>query len=264
MHRTLIILSSAATAVLITGCGDSAATPDSNPAPVDTVTQTQPVEPAANVDEVVKSYLEAVAATDDPEAMRDGLEYAAEGSVAYVYLEHRANIAEASLDGGFPLDAYKMTEVSDGFEVCIPNDRESCGLFNGFKTVHGKVSDLMVDGEEPGPRLSAGNGDVVQDGGVDAEFLTAYDAIAGSGLWVTVRVSSSSEAIDLFLFESTYRAQDGKQRQVTETVGAYELGPDSNAMLTLVFAGVEPGGKVTLSGMDSDDFDEFSLEIQVG
>lgn len=211
--------------------------------------------------------MEAMSATDDPDTMRDGLDHAAEGSAAYVYLEHRANLAEAALDGGTPIDAYDLTPSSNGFELCDPygSGDEACGTYADFEAVDGLVSDFTVDGERPGARLTAGNGETVEDRGVTAEFLTAYDAISSDALWVTMRVASGPQPVDVWLYEATYRAPDGSQRQTTDVFGPYQLGADSNATICLSFAGVEPGGHVTLGGVDSTDYiTDFELEIQVG
>jgi hypothetical protein len=183
--------------------------------------------------------------------------------VAHAYLTHRANLAEAFLDGGFPLPAYRVTDVGDGYELCDPTDRATCGTFAGFKADGGRITDLTVDGERPGPLLTVGNGDTVTAAGVTAEFLTAYDTISTGALWVTVRVVSSSEPAELDLYGATYRAPDGKQRRATDAQGPFELGAESNAMLVLVFADVEPGGTVTMTVWDLD-FNESTLEIQVG
>lgn len=265
MRKYLTILAVSATLASLAACGDPDVTTDEAPQPVATVGQGTSSETPdeANADEAVQGYMDALATTDDPEAMRDGLQYAAEGSTAHVYLQHRANLAEAALDGGQPVPAYQLDPAGDGFKLCHPYDTADCGIFADFKAADGKVTDLTVDGEEPGPRLTAGNGDTVTAGGVTAEFLTAYDAVAGSGLWVTARVTSGSEAVELSIYTAVYRAPDGKQRDASDAYGPYELGADSNAMVTLVFAGVEPGGAVSLTVWD-EGFNESVLEIQVG
>jgi hypothetical protein len=172
--------------------------------------------------------------------------------VAHAYLTHRANLAEAFLDGGFPLPAYRVTDVGDGYELCDPTDRATCGTFAGFKADGGRITDLTVDGERPGPLLTVGNGDTVTAAGVTAEFLTAlrhdlHRRPVGDG-----PVVSSSEPAELDLYGATYRAPDGKQRRATDAQGPFELGAESNAMLVLVFADVEPGGTVTMTVWDLD------------
>jgi len=266
MRKIAIISVWFATLAGLASCGGPDVTTNATPQPVTTVDQDQSTTPdddSSGTDEVVRSYVDALAATDDPEAMRDGLRYAAEGSVAYVYLEHRANLADAALDGGSPFPAYRATASGDGFEICDPSDRASCGTFAGFQTADGKLTDLTVDGDRPGPLLTTGNGDKVTANGLNAEFLTAYDAIAGSGLWVTIRITSGPESVELDIYSATYRAPDGRQRQVTDAYGPYELGADSNAMVALVFAGVQPGGTVSLTAWDQD-YNEDELRIRVG
>lgn len=268
MRKILMISTVLLALAAAAGCGnDPDVSQDTSPAPVATVAQGQPSRAAGDPGEAASAYMEAIAATNDPEAMRDGLDQAHEGSTAYVYLAHRANLAESFLDGGTPIDAYDLTAVGDGFELCDPNGTgdEACGAYTDFEAVDGKVSDFTVDGEEPGPRLTAGNGETVEDRGVTAEFLTAYDAVAGTGLWVTMRVASGSDPVDVWLYEATYRAPDGGQRQATDAYGPNDLGADSNATVTLVFSGVEPGGVVTLEGVDSTDYiSDYRLEIHVG
>lgn len=261
---TVVVLGLAAAA----GCSDSPdVATDESPAPVATVAQDEDTA-AQDPGGAARAYMEAMAATDNPGAMRDGLDRATEGSPAYVYLLHRANLAEAALDGGTPIDEFDLTSSSDGFELCDPygTGDEACGTYADFKTNDsGTITDLTVDGEYPGPRLTTGNGETVEDRGVSAEFLTAYDAISGSGLWVTMRIESGNTPVDVWLYQATYRAPDGGQRQATEALGPIELGAESNARLTLQFASVKPGGTVTLSGVDSADYlTEFELEIKVG
>lgn len=153
-------------------------------------------------------------------------------------------------------------------ELCEPaaSGEDACGVYADFEADDaGLLTTFTVDGEDPGPLLTVGNGETVENAGVSAEFLTAYDAVAGTGLWVTLRLTSGSTDVDMYLYTATYRAPDGAQREATDAWGPFELGADSSTTVALVFSGVEPGGEITLEGVETPDYlTDIRLEIAVG
>lgn len=267
MRKIIGITAALITAAALTGCGDSptiqtGTTPD----PVATISQGQPTPPppAAGA-AAVEAYMEALGAFDSPRTMRSGLDQAVEGSTAYVYLAHRANLAEAGLDSGIPLPALIVSRAGSGFELCDPDgDADGCSVFDDFEVVDGRVNSFTIDGTDPGPRLVSGNGETVSNRGAEVEFLTAYQAISGDELQVTLRVTSGSEELVLFPGSATYRSPDGRQREATHAFSPTHLGPDSTVTAALLFSGVDPGGTVKLEGWAGDSLDDFMVEVRVG
>jgi hypothetical protein len=87
--------------LLLTSCADGVprATTVRRSAPVATASQSTP--PPVSV-EVGKSYVEVLASGTGVGAMREGLKLTAPNSVAWQYLDHTANMQEASIDEGDP------------------------------------------------------------------------------------------------------------------------------------------------------------------
>jgi hypothetical protein len=71
MRKALMITSVVVAVAATAGCGGGDATADPTPAPVATVGQTEPAEPP-EVDASVRTYIDALAATDDPSTMGKG------------------------------------------------------------------------------------------------------------------------------------------------------------------------------------------------
>lgn len=221
--------------------------------PVPTTTDENPIRartvaPEADLvqgDEAVAGYMKALEGTD-PETMRAGRKFAVEDSIADGYLLHQTYITEAYLDAGNYNEPYRITRDGDGYKSCISalDGSESCAVFSGFKTKDGKVTEFLVDGEEPGSRLVMGNGRPVRRGSVQVELLSAYKSIQTQYLVVALKVTTGNDPIDLGLLDTTYRAPNGKQRKSAESIGPESLDADSNAIVGAVFPGVPNGGKV--------------------
>lgn len=238
-----------AVASLAAACGGPSPAPDPAPQPVTTIGQTEAPQEAP--DDAIRQYMEAIA-SNDPDEMRDGRDLAAEGSVASAYMRLQIVRADALLDGGLPiLDyPYEMSRAGDGYELCLDGE---CTVFDSFKAdERGLLTDLNVDGESPGPRLTLGNGDTVESNGVTAELLVAYEAITDNVFVVVLRLETGDQDASPFLYTSTYRAPDGAQREATDAWGPSDLGPNSHATVMLQFARVEPGGQVELTGCVAD------------
>ena len=217
----------------------------------------------------MKSYLEALSKNPDPDAMREGLKLTEPNSIAYVYLNHQANVSEAGLDAGQPFPKEDVTAVAgDAFKVCSdPTDETTCDIFGNFKiNAAAKLVDLTVDKQPVGPRLTAGNGQTVTAGGAKFTFLTAYKTISSNDLFVTVRVETSAKAITLNSSGASYRGPDGKQRIATSATGATDIIANSNTIVAIAFAGVKVGGRVTLGGWVGQNASggEFTAVMQVG
>lgn len=222
------------------------------------------MQEAGDVQASVKAYLDALNSSD-PDAMRAALEHAAPRSVAHSYLQHQANVEEAALDGGQQRPEGTVVRSGDGYRMCSDQTEEkTCVMFTDFKSAGGKLSDLKVNGVDPGPLLTVGNGDTVKSKGATFEFLTAYRSVASNALFVALRVTSGPDPISPFLYDGTYRSPDGKQRKVTDAYGSTELDAKSNTVVAMVFAASRPGGKVTLEGCVADCTSNFTAVVQVG
>lgn len=267
MTRFVTIAACIAVAAALAGCRDEpVATQDPSPQPAATVGQSPVAEAADTVDQAdaVRQYVEAIA-SKDPTVMREALDLTADGSTAYAYLMFQTTYAEALLDSGFSSTrlAGEVNRSGDGFEICYPES--DCTLFTGFAQTGGLLSDLTVDGKEPGPRLTLGNGQTIQSHGVTAQFLTAYRAITQDALVITVRLETAEDTTaSPFLYSATYRASDGAQRTASDAYGPDDLGAASHATTVMIFDRVEPGGKVTLEGCVNNCDGDFTLTLQVG
>jgi hypothetical protein len=256
----------------LVGCASHAPDGDvtalSTPVPVATISPTsEPSTPTetpefAGDDEAIEGYMNGLA-SGRPDVARDALQYAADDSVAHVYLQHQANLFEASLDGGLYHDESSVDEIDGGYEMCDVID--VCNAFTGFVTEDGLVTSLMVNGQDPGPRLAVGDGSAVESRGVTATLLTAYRSISSESLFVVVEISTGAADAELFLYSATYRAPDGRQRQATDALGPYEIGADSTATVAMAFPAAERGGTLTIEGIVDGDYDKtIELIVPVG
>ena len=218
--------------------------------------------------EVVKAYVDAFAKDSDPDGMREGLKSAAPGSPAYIYLSHLANVTEAELDGGQSADDENVVAVgSDAFKVCTdPADDKTCVTLGDFKVnTANLLVDLTVNKKAIAPRLTAGSGEAVKSGGAKFTFLTAYKSIQSGWLFVSVKIQTGTNPINPNLYSATYRSPNGKQRQATDAYGSVEVDADSNTIATMIFKGVEPGGRVTLDGCVTKSCgSQFKAVMKVG
>jgi hypothetical protein len=274
-HKASLVVGACSVA-LLAGCSSNTKTTTvASAAPVATVTQTVQATASPSSSAVpaasgasVKAYVEAIGREDDPEAMREGLKQAAPKSVAYVYLEHLANVVEASLDAGTTGEKTDLTPVgNDAFKSCNdPSDDKSCVTFGSFKTdAAGKLVDLTVNKKEIGARLTAGSGEVVNANGVKFTFLTAYKSIQSDALFVTLKVETGSRPVNLNIYSAKYRSPDGKQREASSADGATDVEAKSNTIVSLAFKGVKTGGKVTMDGcIGKDCGSQYNAVIKVG
>lgn len=215
-----------------------------------------------NLDEAIRGYIEGLASRRTSVA-REALVYAAPDSVAYAYLLHQINVAEAALDGGQPLGEQTVETINGGYELCDAVDATVCNEFTEIEAVDGLVTDLRINETSPGPRLAVGDGSVIDSDGVTAEFLTAYRSISGEILFITIEVETGGQPAELNTYSATYRAPDGEQRQAANAWGPFEIGAKSTATIALLFPEAELGGTVTFDGYVGEDFSntlEFTME----
>jgi len=257
-------------ALVLAGCADtdSGATVAPSGATVPTVTQSSSVTKSVGIsEEALKAYADAVAAHADPEPMREALKYTEDGSVAFAYLTHLANVVEARLDGGEPSTEQEVTKEGPGtYKSCADSSDEStCATFADFKVNdQGKIVDLTVNGKEIGSRITLGNGDSVTSGGASFTFLSAYKSVQSNALFVTMRIEAGKRPISPNIYSATYRSPDGKQREATSADGPTDIDARSNALVSMIFKGVKTGGKLTLSGCVADCSSEFKAVVKVG
>ncbi|WP_026122653.1 hypothetical protein [Nocardiopsis halotolerans] len=198
--------------------------------------------------DTVAAYVDALTRAGDPERMREGLRYTAEGSAAHAYLAHRAAVVQAWADGGRPAWNVQARRTADGYELCHggePRHEASCVSYGGFTAEDGLLTELLVDGRDPGPDLLVADG--VTDGseGVRAELLTAYRSATSKTLVVTVEFTTEDD-VSLDLLQATYEGE--REHLVEEAVGRFELDGGSSTHAAFFFPGATPGGTLTVGG----------------
>lgn len=234
MPRTIVI-----TPVLLTLAAMGACSIDDSLAPSPPSAAAQPPG--------VREYVDALAARDDPDRMREGLEYAVSGSIAAQYLQHQANYSQARLEAGDPLPPYSVVALGDQLHVCDMSGRSRCAELDNFHAANRKVIDLYVGGENPGPRLTVGDGEVVTDGVVTGEFLTAYRTVYDDILLVTVRITTT-EAITLDLPQASYDGTLLNPAPIA-SYGASEMEADGTAIIALAFQNATAEGTLSLRAL---------------
>lgn len=235
--------------------------------PVPTASSAPPSATAADAATSARDLVDALAKKSDPDAIREGLKLTTADSVAHIYVQHQANMAEAALDGGSPFVDDDVSELPAGeYKVCEdPSNAETCGVFGGFKSdATGKIVDLTVNDKALKGRLTVGNGQTVKAGGGKFTFLTAYKAASSENLFVTVKMEAGSKMLSPFLYDAAYRSPDGKQRKATYANGPSDLDPESNSVGSFVFQSMKPGGRVTLEGCVDECANDFKAVIKVG
>ena len=101
--------------------------------------------------------------------------------------------------------------------------------------------------------------------GVKFTFLTAYKSIQSDALFVTLKVETGSKPVNLNIYSAKCRSPDGKQREASSADGAADVEAKSNAIVSLAFKGVKPGGKVTMDGcIGKDCSNQYNAVIKVG
>jgi hypothetical protein len=274
MSAVKLVLVGTCGLLLLTGCGGGTTpTTVTHSAPGANLTQTASTAPdngsALASPDAMRSYVEATSNGGNPDAIRQGLKLAAPNSVAYIYLEHLANTAQAALDGGKPYTKRDVTPVgNNAFKACSdPADEKTCAILGDFKiNPAGKVVDLTVNSQVIGPRLTAGSGQVVTAGGAKFTFLTAYKTNTSNGLNMTVKVETGAKPITVNIFSATYGGLDGKPRTASGAMGRTNIAAKSNTIVVIGFDLVNVGGNVTLDGCVGKDCSgvQFTAVIKVG
>ena len=215
-------------------------------APVATASQS--ASPPVSV-AVGKSYVEVLASGNGLGATREGLTLTAPNSVAYRYLDHAANMQEASIDEGDPpyLKQAVVPVGGDSFKLC--SDKLTCATFGGFKVNQdGKLVDLAVNNEPVGPRLTAGNGQPATAAGAKFTLLTAYQSVMSNTWFITVKVQTGAEPITINPKYWSYVGSDGKLARPAGSSDATHVVSTASLIVVVSFEWVKPGGKLTLGG----------------
>jgi hypothetical protein len=234
--------------LLLTSCagGVPKATTVRRSAPVVTASQSTP--PPVSV-EVGKSYVEVLASGTGVGAMREGLKLTAPNSVAYQYLDHTANMQEASIDEGDPpyLKEAVVPVGGDSFKFC--SDKLTCVTFGGFKVNQdGKLVDLTVNNEPVGPRLTMGNGQPVTAAGAKFTLLTAYQSVTSNTWFITVKVQTGAEPITINPKLWSYRGPDGKPLTWVGSTAATHVVSKASLIVIVMFDSAKAGGRLTVGG----------------
>ncbi|MGW5877205.1 hypothetical protein ACWFMI_11735 [Nocardiopsis terrae] len=209
-------------------------------------------------------YMAALAASDDPERMREGLTLTAEDSTAHTYLRHHVQLFSAWDSAGDPRPSATLEPSEEGFELCRPEVGEPvCVVFDRFTTEDGLITGFLIDGQDPGKRLVSGSGVAASSEGVDVHLLTAYQSVTDDALVVTAEFTTVDN-VALDLFGATYTAPDGHEYRAEEAVGEYELDAGTATQTALFFSGPEVGGDLAVTGCLDECFATVDLEFPVG
>ncbi|GAB2502571.1 hypothetical protein [Nocardiopsis aegyptia] len=230
-------------------------------------TTAAPTQESASPSEHAAEYMDALAATDDPDRMREGWLLAPEGSTADAFLTHRISVVQARVDEGRPLFASEVRPTAQGFELCDPGDKDAdppqerqCAHFTGFESEGDRIETFLVDGVDPGPGLfGAGDGSAASEG-VHAALVSAYHA---QDLEVTVEVGTV-HAVDIDLPGAVYVGPDGEEHDVASAAGRYELEPGATTRAAFRVADAEPGGVLRIGGCREECSAMVELEVPVG
>ena len=256
--------------------GPEAADPGTaEPDPAETGTPHEPREPngteepeaAQESEEEVPAeaaeYMAALAGSDDPERMREGLRLAAEDSTAHTYLRHFVQVFSAWDSSGDTYRSSTLTPVDDGFELCRPEpEAPQCADFTRFTTEDGLITGFLVNGTDPAKRLVSGHGVAASSEGVDVHLLTAYQSVTDDVLVVTAEFTTVDN-VDLDLFGTAYTAPDGREHRVEEAVGEYDLDAGATTQAALYFPDAEVGGDLAVTGCLDECFAMIDLEFPV-
>lgn len=215
-------------------------------------------------EEAVTGYLEALAATDDPDRMREGLTLAADDSAAHDLLLHAASVALARDDGDQVPPAVELTPTDDGARLCpaAGNDPD-CGEYTDFTGRDGLVTGLHIDGSDPGPSLIVGDGVTADSQGVGATLVTAYRSVVDHTLVVTVEFAAV-DAVSLDLDGAVYRAPDGTGQRTDAAAGRRELTAETATHAVFHFPGALPGGELSVGGCLAECSALVDLTLPVG
>ncbi|NKZ00803.1 hypothetical protein [Nocardiopsis alborubida] len=236
----------------------------------------------------VTGYVDALARAGDPGRMRGGLPRTAEGSAARAYLLHQAAVAQARADGGRPARNAEVGHTPDGYELCPggdpaaePDTGPACVAYGGFTAEDGLLTELRVDGRDPGPDLLAAEDVTDESEGVRARLLTAYRAAPDEPLAVTVEFTTE-DGVSLDLLQASYtgggsgggdgRGRDGQghggrggdERRASEAAGRYALDAGEGTHAAFLFPEAEPGGTLTVGGCLEECSAMVDIELPVG
>ncbi|MEV2277369.1 hypothetical protein AB0I72_17460 [Nocardiopsis sp. NPDC049922] len=204
------------------------------------------------------AYVAALAASSDPDRMREGLDEAAEDSPARTYLLHHTAVARAWADGGRTLTDPEADRTDTGYRVCRDvaeegywgRDRDSdrrCVELTDFAYDDGRVARFRVDGVDPSGALVEGGRARVGSGGVEAAVVSAYRPVGQTVLVVTLDITTADSA-DLGLPGARYRTTTGEYRRADRAAGRYELDAGGSTSAALYFPDAHPGGTVLVGG----------------
>ncbi|WP_306371319.1 hypothetical protein [Nocardiopsis sp. CC223A] len=238
----------------------------SDPAPPTAAPTAEPTgRPADDLpEEAVTGYLEALAATDDPDRMREGLTLAADDSAAHHLLLHASSVAQARSDGDQAPPAVGLTPTADGARLCPETGNDpDCGEYTDFTGRNGLVTGLHIDGSDPGPSLIAGDGATADSQSVGATLLTAYRSVVDHTLVVTVEFAAV-DAVSLDLDGAVYRAADGTEQRAGEAAGRRELTAGTATHAVFHFPDALPGGELSVGGCLAECSALVDLTLPVG
>jgi hypothetical protein len=194
--------------------------------------------------------VEVLASGNGLGATREALTLTAPNSVAYRYLDHAANMQEASLDADQPPSLKQAVVPVGGDALKLCSDKLTCATFGGFLVNQdGKLVDLTTNNQPVGPRLTAGNDQPVTAAGAKFTLLTAYQSVMSNTLFITVKVQTGAEPITINPKYWSYVGSDGKLARPAGSSDATHVVSTASLIVIVSFEWVKPGGKLTLGAV---------------
>ncbi|MFL6091093.1 MAG: hypothetical protein ACJ71Z_13245 [Aeromicrobium sp.] len=258
--RRIYVVAALAAALALVGCSGNSAKEAKGDTSATKVKQVS--------DGDISEYFKAIASAD-PARMEAARKFTVPGSIAEGYILHQAYTLNASIDGGSPDPAEKLTKKKNGYESCgtddDPDDGVSpCVLWGNVETKKGRIASLTVNGKSLKNRLSVGDGSKVdaEPYGI-VEFLSAYKSVQSNALFVSLRVATGGTAAVSDFSSAQYRSPQGRQSEAAQATGPdSQILPNSKVYVSIAFPGVDPGGEVHLTMTNTDYGGEREVVIK--
>lgn len=232
----------------------------SETAPVETSRSAEAEDPELPTDEELETYVMAMASSQ-PDDIREAETLVAPGSPAEAYLRHIEHSYEAERDGGLSAsEPARVTEVEEGFQMCLPQQDECVGVFKDFIGDEGLIYSFSIDDRQMEDVVTLGDGSVVEGpGGSEIEFVTAYENAAGTHLIFNYILRSGETP--LMPGYGSYRSPSGRQSQVELLNGTMELMPHSMSHYSAFIPRGELGGELHLDIRDANGYSLSTVTV---
>lgn len=263
MKKTTLILAICIAIGAAACSGDTVDTKDDTAAD-DTVTTEEPTTTTASSGgEAASTYFQAIASSspvDDQEA----LDASKEGSTARDYAVMQTAMARARA-GSFDQDS---TVEVDGDEIRLcytGGTAEDCNVFSDIEVDGNKVTDFVVNGEDPRTRLSIG-GNPVSIAGITYTPIGAYVGSKTNQLYIAYEATNgTASTFQLETFGESYVDSTGQQFSVADSSGpSSPIQPGATAIALATFDGPTLGGQLGVNGfIDDANFSDAPATLEI-